>query len=57
MEPVVLDLGSGFIKAGYANPDNDPTLVTTKYYGFTVTGSNPYFIKTSCIVMYVLRTT
>ena len=39
MEPVVLDLGSGFIKAGYANPDNDPTLVTTKYYGFTVSHS------------------
>ena len=56
MEPVVLDLGSGFIKAGYANPDNDPTLVTTKNYGFTVTGSTPCFIKTSCIVIYTLWT-
>eukprot|EP00897_Mesotaenium_endlicherianum_P000558 jgi/Mesen1/10502/ME000083S10010 len=27
MEPVVLDHGSGFIRAGYANADNDPSLV------------------------------
>lgn len=28
MEPIVLDVGSGYTKAGYANPDNEPPLVS-----------------------------
>lgn len=29
MEPIVLDVGSGYTKAGYANPDSEPPLVSS----------------------------